>query len=175
MPSNFVESLTRLAERLLPFPNGDFVPSPSPTLLAKLTDQLLVVISDAVAAVAAAASPPLTGKATLRLFAWAVADARGATTPLEKALADTVGKRLEKQAQKVRDTLAAASHHAAQACEAAREAAAHDASLVAALPSELAAVDAAEREVYTSARDEIYFGFHELGRAARRRPPVLSV
>ena len=39
-------------------------------------------------------------------MAWVVADARGATEPLEKALADTVGKRLDKQAQKVREALA---------------------------------------------------------------------
>ena len=57
LPSSVVESLTKLAERLRPFTSGEFAPSPPPMLLEKLTDQLLVVyISDAVAAVAPAAS-----------------------------------------------------------------------------------------------------------------------
>ena len=63
----------------------------------------------------------------------------------------------------MRETLAAASKHAAQAREAATEAAAQDASLKAALPSELTAIDATEREAYASARTEVYIGFHELG------------
>ena len=134
LPSGLVDSLTELAERIRPFANGGFEPSSPPALVDKLTDQLLVVFSDAVASVAAAASPPLSGKATLRLLAWVVADARGAATPLEKALAETVGKRLEKQAQKVRETLAAASADAAQAREDACAAAAEDAELAAALP-----------------------------------------
>ena len=175
LPSSLVDSLTKLAERIRPFSTGDFAPSPPPALLEKLTDQLLVVASDAVSAVAAAATPPLTGKATLRLLAWVVADARGAATPLEKALADTVGKRLEKQAQKVRETLAAASVHAARAREAAREAASQDSSLVAALPSELAAIDVAEQEAYASARNEVYVGFHELGSSSTAASASLSV
>ena len=162
LPSGLVKSLTEIAERVLPFTDGQFAPSSRP-LLDQLTDQLLVVASDAVTAVAAAASPRLSGKATLRLLAWVVADARGAGRPMEKALAETVGKRLEKQAQKVRETLAAAAAHAAQAREAAREAASRDANLAAALPAQLATIDVAEREAYARARDEVYIGFHELG------------
>ena len=90
LPSGLVKSLTKRAERIRPFADGNFAPSPQP-LLDQLTDQLLVVASDAVTAVAAAASPRLSGKATLRLLAWVVADARGAGRPMEKALAETVG------------------------------------------------------------------------------------
>ena len=61
LPYGLVDSLTRLAERILPFTNGDFQPSQPPMLLEKLTDQLLVVASDVVAAVATVASPTLTG------------------------------------------------------------------------------------------------------------------
>ena len=175
LPSGLVDSLTWLAERILPFTNGDFRPSQPPMLLEKLTDQLLVVASDAVAAVAAAASPPLSGKAKLRLLAWVLADARGAGQPLDRALAETVGKRLEKQAQKVRDILAAASAHASQARDAAHKAAAQDASLVAALASELAAIDTTERNAYASARDEVYIGFHELGSGSTAASPSLTV
>mmetsp|Transcript_61429 Transcript_61429/g.121534 ORF Transcript_61429/g.121534 Transcript_61429/m.121534 type:complete len:123 (+) Transcript_61429:1102-1470(+) len=57
------------------------------------------------------------------LLAWVVADARGAARPMDKALADSVGKRLEKQAQKVREKLADASVHASQAREDAKAAA----------------------------------------------------
>jgi hypothetical protein len=170
-----VEALRGRAERILPFTGGGFAPSPPPVLLNKLTDQLLVVASDAVSAVATGASPPLSGKAALRLLAWVVADARGATTPLEKALADTVGKRLEKQAQKVRETLAAATAEAAEAREAARTAAAQDASLAAALASELAAIDAVEHGAYERARDEVYVGFHELGSSSTPASGPLSV
>ena len=95
--------------------------------------------------------------------------------PLDKALADTVGKRLEKQAQKVRDTLATASAHAVQAREAAHDSAAQDASLVGALPSELAAIADAEREAYASARNEVYIGCHELGSTSAVAPVSLSV
>ena len=155
LPSELMEALRSRAERLHPFTGGQFEPSPPPVLLDKLTDQLLVVASNAVTAVAAETVPLLSGKATLRLLAWVVADARGATTPLEKALAETVGKRLEKQAQKVRETLAAATADAAEARESARAAAAQDADLAAALAAELAAIDALEQGAYDAARDEV--------------------
>ena len=175
LPSNLMEALRSRAERLHHFTGGQFEPSPPPVLLDKLTDQLLVVASDAVTAVAAATLPALSGKATLRLLAWVVADARGATTPLEKALAETVGKRLEKQAQKVRETLAAATADAAEARESARAAAAQDANLAAALAAELAAIDALEQGAYDRARDEVYIGFHELGSGSTAASGPLSV
>ena len=175
LPSGVVEALTSKAERLRPFAGGDFAPSPPPALLDQLTDQLLVVASDAVTAVAARASPPMSGKATLRLLAWVLADARGGGRPMEKALAETVGKRLEKQAQKVRQTLAAATADAAQAREAARAAAAQDADLAATLATELATIDALEKSAYQSARDEVYVGFHELGSSSEVASGPLSV
>ena len=54
LPSGMIESLTKLAERIRPFQTGNFRPSSPPALVDGLTDQLLVVFSDAVAAVAAA-------------------------------------------------------------------------------------------------------------------------
>ena len=105
-------ALEALARRILPFPNGNFSPSPPPALLDAITDELLVVTADVVAAVAAEVAPRPSGKALLRLLAWVVADARGATVALEKLLAETVGKRLDRQAQKVRTELARATRDA---------------------------------------------------------------
>jgi hypothetical protein len=94
----------------------------------------------------------------------------GADTPLDKQLAETVGKRLERQAQKVRDdvSLAAATEQQARAC--ARLAAAADGSLLAALPAELAAIDAAEKLALEAPRNEVYVGFHELISLLPRTP-----
>ena len=86
--------LLERARRILASEEGNFTPSPPPALLDSITDELLVVASDTVAAVATQAPTKPSGKAKLRLLAWLVADARGADTPLEKALAETVGKRL---------------------------------------------------------------------------------
>ena len=108
MASETQRVLETLARRFLPFPHGNFSPSPPPALLDKITDELLVVASDAVATVAAEQPRPPSGKSLLRLLAWIVADARGASTVLDKLLAETVGKRLDRQAQKVRSTLARA-------------------------------------------------------------------
>ena len=102
------EKLRQLARRLLPFTEGSFEPSPPPCLLDNLTDELLVVAADAVDAVCATATARPSGKAQYRLLAWVVADARGAAVPMEKPLAETIGKRLDRQARKVRGDLARA-------------------------------------------------------------------
>ena len=61
-----------------------------------LTDELLMVASDVVAAVATELEPKASGNAQWRLLAWTVAAARGATINLDTALALTVGKRLDR-------------------------------------------------------------------------------
>jgi chemotaxis protein histidine kinase CheA len=141
----------------LPHAGGDFTPSPPPALLGELTDHTLVVASDALEAAITGVQPKPSGRARLRLLAWLVADARGATVPLDKALAETVGKRLEKQAQKVRDDCAAASERAAEQRYDARS----DAS-AASLPARLAAIDEQERLALKRPFAEVYVGFHEL-------------
>jgi hypothetical protein len=81
--------------------------------------------------------------------------------PLEKLLAKTVGKRLDRQAQKVRTTLARAT----KVAEVVRS------DLLTVLPGgalaldgavRRAELDAAEKQAYEHARDEVYIGFHEL-------------
>ena len=69
----FRKALEELARRIIVCSNGSFVPSSPPALLDTLTDALLVVASDAVAAVAAEAHKPPSGKGLLRLLAWVVA------------------------------------------------------------------------------------------------------
>jgi len=154
--------LCELARRILPFPEGDFSPSAPPHLLISITDGLLVVASDAIAAVAEEAEPSLSGKAKLRLLAWTLADARGAQVPLEKPLAETIGKRLERQAQRVRETLAAAAVGAQEARARARAAAANDAALAAELAATIEDIDACLADKRSEVREEVYVGFHEL-------------
>lgn len=170
-PSFFVtNALENIARRILPFANGDFSPSPPPHVLDKLTDEILVHASDAVAAVGASVS----GKARYRLLAWTVADARGAQVVLERALAETVGKRLERQADRVRGALTTAADIAEESHASARAAAAGDAVLMANLPTELDRIDSilqAERE---RATNEVYIGFTELETLVKPPPSVES-
>lgn len=171
------DALRRRAERILASTEGGFSPSPPPALLDLITDELLVVASDAVKAVATAAKAKPSGKAQLRLLAWVVADARGADTPLDKALAETVGKRLDRQATTVRDVKARAVEHAKLARTAARSAAASSAAELGTLEATLATIDAEEEDALERVRREVYVGFHELdallpGSTRHERPPA---
>ena len=121
--------LLERARRILASGEGKFAPSPPPALLDSITDELLVVASDTVEAVATQAPTKPSGKAKYRLLAWLVADARGADTLLEKALAETVDKRLDRQATAVRAATADAVQLAESARAAARSAAASDTAL----------------------------------------------
>jgi hypothetical protein len=135
-----------------------------------ITDGLLVVAVDVVAAVAADARPALSGKKQLRLLAWMLADARGAQTPMEKALAETVGKRLERQAQRVRPMLEAAAEAAAEAAQAARAAVASDPEMESTLTQQLCQADSAAFDEHERLRDEVYVGFNELHALLQPRP-----
>lgn len=157
------EALRRRADECFPPMEGSYPPPEGTVLLDKLTDELLVVASDVVSASAAAyrasikdlvGVPAFSGKAQLRLLAWLVADARGAVELLGKAEAETVGKRLERQAQKVRAELDAA-RAAAATDRAHAKAAGGDDGL-------LAVINATEQAATNHARDEVYVGFHEL-------------
>lgn len=171
------DALRQRAERILASKEGESSPSPPPALLDSITDELLVVASDTVKAVAAAAKAKPSGKAQLRLLAWVVADVRGADTLLDKAIAETVGKRLDRQAATVRNVRARAVEHAESARTAARSAAASSATELEALAAVLAAIDAEESAVLQRVRSEVYVGFHELdallpGSTRYERPPA---
>ena len=155
-------ALESLARRFLPFPNGNFSPSPPPALRDNITDELLVVASDAVATVAAEVQPRPSGKSLLRLLAWVVADVRGSSTVLDKLLAETVGKRLDRQAQKVRITLARAALVAELARSDVSTVLAGGALTASHGADRRAEIDRVEKQAYEHARREVYIGFHEL-------------
>jgi hypothetical protein len=127
-----------LARRIRSFPEGVFPPSPPPSLLSVLTDELLVTASDVVKSVAAE-DKALSGNAGFRLLAWTVADARGATAVLDKPLALTVGRRLDSRALTVREELAQAAEQD-QGCS----------------------INVSEQAAMAKAREEVYIGFGEL-------------
>jgi hypothetical protein len=150
-------------------------PSAPPALLTSLTDHLLVVASDAIKAVASSEEhdPPVSGKDMYRLLAWVLADARGATETLDKALAETVGKRLDRQAQKVRNECASVRSRAVRAREFARKLALEDAALAATLEADLDASREVERGELEMPVGEVYIGFHELeSLLAPQAPPA---
>ena len=157
MAAEVMAALRQRAQRLLPFKEGDFTASNPPSLLDTLTDASLVVASGIVTEEAAG----LSGKAQIRLLAWLLADARGATTPMDKKLAETVGKRLDAQVKRVRSALAEARLTAEQQRAEARAAAALIGQEVKA--EVLAAIDAAEQQALNAPNKEVYVGFWELG------------
>ena len=176
LPTGVKDVLHERARRILASTDDKLSPSPSPALFESITDELLVVASDAVAAAATEAQAKPSGKAKYRLLAWLVADARGADTPLDKALAETVGKRLDRQAAAVRTATAHAVQLAESARAAARSAAASDVTLQATLQATLAGIDADEQAAVGRPRSEVYVGFHELDAllpgTARYEPPL---
>jgi hypothetical protein len=152
-------------------PKGDFPHRDGPALLEKLTDELLVVASDVVASVVAAEHEPISGKDRYRLLAWVVADARGAGwwrpgLGLSKDEAETVGKRLDRQAAKVRGQLAQAEEDRAST----RAEGLDEADLAARLKE----IDAAEQHAFEHARNEIYVGYHELDSLMEPEPDLTS-
>lgn len=178
--SDVPEKLRLLAGRLICFAEGSFEPSPPPALLEELTDELLVVALDAVNAVAITSGAKMSGKARLRLLAWVVADARGASTPMEKPLAETVGKRLERQALKVRAEIDCAVEAAIELRDLAHARARADPAHRASLRADLAVIDDTVRLAREKAAREVYVGFHELDQLLPARvqrealPPVLA-
>ena len=139
-----------LAQRIRRFPEGEYPPLPHPQLLNQLTDELLVAASDGVKSVAAEA-PSISGNSALRLLAWTIADARSATTVLEKPLALTVGKRLDRQAGSVRAQLAGIRERAEEQRSRLRATVRGDA-----LAQELAHAGAAEARELSAMHDEVY-------------------
>ena len=148
----------RLAERILTSPDGNFKPSPLPQLLDELTYEDIAVAVDVVEAVVTKQQPRPSGRAQFRLLAWTVADARGAAAPLDRAVAEAVGKRLDRQAKRVRDAMKAVSAGAREL----RLQLSGGMADPATLKEGIAAVDVEERSRLEALRAEVYVGFHEL-------------
>ena len=105
----------------------------------------------------------LEQKPWLRLLAWLVADAMSADQPLDKRVALTVGKRLDRQCQKVRADLARVSADAEQTRRNLQDAAsltqlrsAGPADADAALPDRLASISTSEHEQLDKLQYEVY-------------------
>ena len=108
------DALRERAQRIRSAGDAEHTPSDARLGPQVITHELLVVARDAVMSVADQ-PPNLSGKAALRLLAWTVADAMSAGAPIDKPLAETVGKRLDKQAVKVVSQLEAAASEASRA------------------------------------------------------------
>jgi hypothetical protein len=155
-------ALEERASRILAFPEGSHTPSASPALLEVLTDDNIVVAVAAIEAVAARQPVPPSANAQKKLLAAVVADARGAIKLLDKGAALTIGKRLHRQAERVRADLAAARSAAAADRSRVRATAAADPAARATIRADLAAIDAAEQCVLEAPQQEVYVGFTEL-------------
>lgn len=106
--------------------------------------------------------PPLSGNGVLKLLAWTVADARGATTLLDKSLALTVGKRLDRQAESVRAKLQGILGRWRDERARIHLEAHSNAGMKALLEGFIeSALESEKAELY-DARTEVYIGFHEL-------------
>ena len=163
------DGLRKRAERIRSFAEGEHSPSEARLGPQAITHELLLTARDAVAS-AAAENPKLSGKAQKRLLAWVVADAMSSGQPLDKQLAETVGKRLEKQCNKVAGELAAAALEAEQARDRAHTAAAlaelnssSSNATAGELPGKLASINEFEAETVRNLKLEVYVGFWELG------------
>ena len=163
MPSGSSESLQELAARIVVSTDGDTRMSCKDLGLGALTDELLVVASDALqAAVAVAPGIKHSGKALQRCLAWLVAAALGSKVRLDPNDATKAGKRLQKQATKVRAAAVQASTLAAAQRSDALAAAAADNSLADELPALLEQIDATEAAALAAPCREVYKGFYEI-------------
>ena len=151
------DGLRARTTRILRHHDGKFDASPF-KLLDAITDGNLVVASDTVEAIVQelpAQEERPSGHAQLRLLAWVLADARGAA-PLEPDVAEKAGKRLQKQAERVRGALVNVAAAAAAAREEARAVATDGAA-----ETQVAAINEDEVRALTALRAEVYVGFHE--------------
>ena len=153
MPADAPEALRQRVQRIVKAGEGEFVASGPPKVAELVSHRLLVAASQVVQAAAAVVQPALSGRAQLRLLGRLVADSMCAAEPMDKARAETVGRRLDRQAQNVRDVIAAIEADAEQARVRARAAAA---AYGGSLPGCLAAIGAAEQEDLDVQRDEVY-------------------
>ena len=152
------ELIQARAQRILAHPDGNFEASDGPPVVKAYTDELNIVAVDVVTGVCAEAQS--SGKARHRLLAWVVGDLIGKRLGGDKAVAETVGKRLERQAGRVRASIAAAADSAECGRVAARAAAAlaQDETQMAAA---LKAIDVDERVRIDVLNHEIYVNLHE--------------
>ena len=145
-------------QRILAHPDGDFEASDGQPVVRAYTDELNIVAVDVVTGVCAEAQS--SGKARHRLLAWVVGDLIGKRLDGDKTVAETVGKRLERQAGRVRASIAAVADSAESKRAEARAAAAL-AQDETQLADALKIIDADERVRINKLNHEIYINLHE--------------
>ena len=91
-------ALRQQAERILPFADGKFSPSPPPAALEQLTDELIVLAKEVIGSVGAS----IGVNARFRLLGWVVADLRGAQVVMEPALVGAHNRQAARAAGAVR-------------------------------------------------------------------------
>ena len=141
----------------------------------ELSDGLMVLALEAVEAYAAAApTPKPSGVEQKRIMALLVADAMGFQRVLAGDDVTRAGKRIHKQANKVRDELAAACSETAAARADACAAAATDSKLQEALATALAEIDDKELTDVSKLAYEPYIGFHEITGGVAAAPALAA-
>ena len=164
MPLGAAAKLLDRARRFLPASDGP-VEASSDLVAEDLTDWLIVLAWEAISTAVAESASAVSGKAKLRLMAWLLCDACGHEGPvLEKSDAEAAGKRLQRQAERVRATAEVAKVKAARLRDEAVTVAANDKTLTAELPATLAAIEAELQVALALPRAEVYVNFPELVR-----------
>jgi hypothetical protein len=112
VPAGAAEELQERARRIRLATGGELEHS-ADMLAEHLTDWLIVLACDAVSTTAAESTEPVSGKAQQRLLAWLLCDALGHTgAVLDAKAAEAAGKRLQRQALRVRAAVDAAQETA---------------------------------------------------------------
>ena len=174
LPSSATGDLQQRAERIRLTPDGDHAPSAQRLGPKAVTHELLMLCQDVVKGL----SPKLSGKGQKRLLAWLLADAMSVGRPMEKALADTVGTRFDRQADRVRSEMEAVAGKAAQQRADAENAVAlagltadpKNERLLAELAAKRSAIIAGEEEQLDKLRREVYVNVGELNLEAQAEP-----
>jgi len=164
VPLGAAAKLLDRARRFLPASDGP-VEASSDLVAEDLTDWLIVLAWEAISTAVAESASAVSGKAKLRLMAWLLCDACGHEGPvLERSDAEAAGKRLQRQAERVRATAEVAKVKAARLRDKAVTVVANDKTLTAELPATLAAIEAELQVALALPRAEVYVHFPELVR-----------
>ena len=157
LPSSAPQAVQRILERIKGEACGLYALNDEKKVASVITHELLLVAQDA----AFACECPK--RAQLRLLAKLVAAAVGGTVAADDNLLLTVGKRLDRQAGKVRDALAHLNDdYVIQVSRLQHEAHRDPSSLCAALPTAIDKLWASSNEAVERQETEIYVGFQEL-------------
>ena len=150
-------------QRIMPTKDGNFLPTEGGSIVADITNEMLVVATQAVCDVCEQDDFHKLSNPQKRALAWILADAMGTFVPINAKAALIAGQRLHRQASRVREKTDAAVAAAVSQRAEAKAAADGHAALTAALPAALAAIDEAEQMAFSHPHTEIYVSISDLG------------